>query len=129
MSSWVRGLERLGYEVYIIEQLSPGVCVDTTGRPSAVDRSINLAHFNGVTGAFGLQKRSALVMEGNERIIGATSAELADLADTADLLVNIDGHLTLDSLKGRFRTRAFIDLDPGYTQFWHAEGLAAERLR
>ena len=51
------------------------------------------------------------------------------MAEAADLLVNISGHLTLDALKPRFRARAFIDLDPGYTQYWHAQGLAEDRLR
>src|SRR5262245_7999621 len=128
MSSWLRGLARLGCDVYVLEQLAPAVCVDATGRPCEVDGSINLAHFHRVTGALGLQARAALVTEGGERVIGATWGELAELAEAADLLVNISGHLALDSLKKRFRNRAFIDLDPGYTQFWHAEGLAEERL-
>jgi hypothetical protein len=45
------------------------------------------------------------------------------------MLVNISGHLTDAVLKPRFRRRIFIDLDPGYTQFWHAAGLAGDRLR
>ena len=45
------------------------------------------------------------------------------------MLVNISGHLTDAALKPRFRCRVFIDLDPGYTQFWHAAGLAEDRLR
>jgi hypothetical protein len=129
IGSWTRGLERLGCDVYLLEQLSPAVCVDEANRPCEVDRSVNVAHFNEVSAAFGLEKRSALIIEGEGRIIGATSRDVADIAGTADLLVNISGHLTLEHLKGRFRKRAFVDLDPGYTQFWHAQGLAEERLR
>src|SRR4029079_11339759 len=46
----------------------------------------------------------------------------------ADLLVNITGHLTLEPLFGRLRRKAYVDLDPGYTQFWHAQGSAGPRL-
>jgi hypothetical protein len=69
------------------------------------------------------------VRAGSDAGSGLSVKELIDVAEGADLLVNISGHLTLDALKPRFRARAFIDLDPGYTQFWHAQGLAEERLR
>jgi hypothetical protein len=58
-----------------------------------------------------------------------SARELVHVADAADLLVNISGHLTLDTFKRRFRKRIFIDQDPGYTQFWHGQGLAEDRLR
>ena len=49
--------------------------------------------------------------------------ELAEIADTVDLLVNISGHLTLERLKARFRKRAFIDFD----RPWLHAVLARER--
>jgi hypothetical protein len=129
--SWALGLKRLGCDVYFIEQIAPGACVDASGARCEPDRSVNFAYFRHVTGRFGLGDSSALISEHDGRVIGggATTTALVDMADTADLLVNISGHLTLDTLKPLFRTRAFIDLDPGYTQFWHAQGLAEERLR
>jgi hypothetical protein len=53
---------------------------------------------------------------------------LLDIAATAELLVNISGHLTLDPLRLRPRRSVFIDLDPGYTQFWHAAGIRPDHL-
>jgi len=38
-------------------------------------------------------------------------------------LVNISGHLTVPRLFGSFRRRVMVDIDPGFTQFWHQEGL------
>ncbi len=130
--SWVLGLKQLGCEVYFIEQIAPGACVDAAGAPCALDRSVNLAYFTQVTERFGLGPCAALIAEGAEgdrHAIGARVQELAEIAEAADLLVNISGHLTLAALKPRFRKRVFIDLDPGYTQCWHAQGLAADRLR
>ena len=46
----------------------------------------------------------------------------------AELLVNITGHLTLEPLLRRMRRKAYLDLDPGFTQFWHASGDAGPRL-
>jgi hypothetical protein len=127
--SWALGLKRLGCDVYFIEQIAPRVCLDASGARCELDRSVNLAYFRDVTGRFGLGNSSALVSENDGRTIGLSSTDLIHVADAADLLVNISGHLTLETLKPRCRKRVFIDLDPGYTQFWHAQRLAEERLR
>jgi hypothetical protein len=127
--SWALGLKRLGCDVYFIEQIASRACVDASGASCELDRSVNLAYFRHVTERFGLGNTSALVSEDDGRSVGLSAKELVDIADAADLLVNISGHLTLDALKPRFRKRVFIDLDPGYTQFWHAQRLAEERLR
>jgi hypothetical protein len=128
--SWAIGLKRLGCDVYFVEQIAPANCVDASGATCDVERSVNRTYFRTVTEAFGLGASSALILEGRQRSsIGLSWNELLQLADAADLLVNISGHLTLAALKPRFRKRAFVDQDPGYTQFWHAEGLAEERLR
>ncbi len=44
------------------------------------------------------------------------------MAAEADLLVNISGHLQMPALMERLRSKAYVDLDPGFTQFWHADG-------
>lgn len=124
--SWALGFKRLGHFVYFVEQISPSICTDSSGAPCDVAESINLAYFTAITGQFGLD--AALIVEDEARSFGLSWDELLDVARTADLLVNISGHLTAGALKPRFRRRVFIDLDPGYTQFWQAQGLAEERL-
>jgi hypothetical protein len=125
--SWALGFKRLGHSVYFVEQISPSICTDSSGVPSDVADSINLAYFTAITEEFGLD--AGLTVDGTSRSFGLAWDDLLDLAGSADLLVNISGHLTAQTLKRRFRKRIFIDLDPGYTQFWHAQGLAEERLR
>ena len=49
-------------------------------------------------------------------------ADLLDVAEAADLLINIGGHLTLEKVKHRFRRKVYFDDDPAFTQFWHAGG-------
>jgi hypothetical protein len=118
--SWALGLKRLGCDVYFVEQIGADARTD-----AAVD------WFTQVTGAFGLAGTSALIADDRNgaSTVGVPLKDLVDVAEAADLLVNISGHLTHDALKPRFRSRAFIDLDPGYTQYWHAQGLAEDRLR
>ena len=126
--SWALGLKRLGHEIYFIEQIAPSTCVDSGGASCDLGSSVNLSFFQQVTERFGLGSSSALISEVDGQSIGLSEEELTQVADAADLLVNISGHLTLGSLKSRFRKRAFIDLDPGYTQFWHAQRIAEEHL-
>jgi hypothetical protein len=53
---------------------------------------------------------------------GIETGELLARAAGADLLVNLGGHLRWQPLLRLVRRRAFVDLDPGFTQIWHAEG-------
>jgi len=119
--SWVVGLRRLGLDVYFVEQIVPEACVDATGAVTALTHSVNLDWFRSVTQAFEVADRSALVYAGSEECAGISWPQLLDIAGSADLLVNLSGHLTLAALLERIRCKAYIDVDPGFTQFWHAD--------
>jgi hypothetical protein len=54
--------------------------------------------------------------------VGPSYDQLIQLAPDA-VLVNISGHLTLPALFGAFRRRVMVDIDPGFTQFWHEAGI------
>jgi hypothetical protein len=108
--SWTQGLERLGVEAFFVEQLQPGA------PPGAVD------YFDSVTRQFGLAQRSVLLDGTGASLHGLARAELEQVACSADLLVNMGGHLTDDALKRAVGRRVYLDDDPGYTQFWHAAG-------
>jgi hypothetical protein len=43
--------------------------------------------------------------------------------DGGDLLVNISGNVRSRSLHRCFRRTALVDIDPGFTQFWHKQGI------
>jgi hypothetical protein len=124
--SWLLGFKKLGFQVYYVEQIKRGNCVDAAGVVTAFVDCANLAYFKQITEQFNVP--AALIYEDGEQIYGLTQAELLDLADDADLLVNISGHLTLEPLKSRLRRKIYLDLDPGFTQFWHAAGSVGSRL-
>ena len=43
--SWVRGLQRLGLTVYLVEQIAEATCVGADGQPAPFAESLNLAFF------------------------------------------------------------------------------------
>jgi hypothetical protein len=125
--SWIRGFMGLGHDVYFMEEIAPSACVDVSGDRTDIGRSVNLAYSKCVIDAFGLSSRAALFSDRTVSF-GHGWTGLREVADAADLLVNISGNLMIEDLKSRFRTTAFIDIDPGYTQFWAVGGLAVDHL-
>jgi hypothetical protein len=121
-------LKQLGFQVYFLEQIGRTTCVDNGGTIAPFDECQNLAYFRRIIHQFGLSDSAALIYEDGEQIEGLTYAELLDLAESADLLVNISGHLALEPLLRRLRRKVYIDLDPGFTQFWHAAGTSGANL-
>jgi hypothetical protein len=126
--TWVLGLRRLGFDTYFVEQIDPVRCVDRAGRPAAFRRSVNRAYFRAVCAQFGLAGRAALVAGAGGETEGMAWADIRAVAESADLLVNISGHLTLAPLRRGIRRAVYLDIDPGFTQFWHADGLLAAHL-
>ena len=101
--SWAEGLRQLGFDVVFVDELRAG------GSPevfATVMREL------GMPGA---------LIDGTS-VVGMPEEELLAHLDDAALLVNLGGHLRRPGLLRRVRTRAFVDLDPGYTQIWQATG-------
>jgi hypothetical protein len=106
--SWLLGLRRLGLEVCLVERLVPG-------DPAARD------YFEAVVVAFGLEDSASLLDADGDALYGRDERELVELAESADLLFNISGHLGPGALRSAPRSRVYVDLDPGFTQVWHAD--------
>jgi len=115
--SYLLGFRRLGCDVAFVEQIAPGRC-----SRAALD------HFRAVVGGAGLSESSWLVTDGGEIVLGPGRDRLLASAAAADLLVNGSGNLTSDALFPRFRSRLYLDEDPGYTQLWLAAGSDVGRL-
>jgi hypothetical protein len=127
--SWLLGLRRLGCDVYFVEQIKRPHCVDAEGAVTEFESSVNVGYFKSIMDEFGLDGSAALIYENGEQTSGLGYGELLELAESADLLVNISGHLELDPLLSRIKRKAYVDLDPGFTQFWYASGEIGARLR
>jgi hypothetical protein len=106
--SWVLGLQRLGWEVHLVERLSGE---GAGGR----------AFFEEVVAEFGLGGRASLLDAEGAALCGQSERELTAIATEAELLFNISGHLGQGPLLAAPRRRVYVDLDPGFTQVWHAD--------
>lgn len=126
--SWVGGLRQLGFHVVFIEQIAPETCVDSEGAVAPFESSVNLAYFRDVVSRFGLDGSAALVYGDGDLTDGIAWQDLLSIASDGDLLVNISGHLQLEQLIRRVRRKAYIDIDPGFTQIWHARGLLGDAM-
>lgn len=102
---YVLGLARLGHDVVLVEEVDAARFAAAAPRLAAVAR------------AFGLEGRAALVERGTGRAAGLSRAELER---GADVVLNLSGTLTDAAILDRADVRAFVDLDPAFTQLWHA---------
>jgi hypothetical protein len=117
-STWVRlqymlGLRQLGIESCWVDRLSK---VDPFEHPHPLDYLVE--RFHRTMQQFGLERSYCLVYNGGDKHFGLTAAELADVIGSADALLNISGHLPPDSPLMRVPRRAYVDVDPGFTQIW-----------
>jgi hypothetical protein len=113
---YVLGLRRLGHRVCFVEQV-PSAAIRPAGTPLA--ESTNAAYFRQVTAEFRLTD-AALLSAGGTETIGWPRAELTRAARRADVLVNLSGLLTDRDLTERIPVRLYVDMDPVFTQLWHA---------
>jgi hypothetical protein len=126
--SWIRGFQRLGCSVHFLEQIDPVACVDEDGAPAPFERSATRAYFDRVMEQFGLTGSATLMLGDGQATSGRDYEEVLELAGEADLLVNISGNIHSPEILRRPKKRAYVDLDPGFTQFWHAAGNPGARL-
>src|SRR5438309_10133058 len=103
--NWLLGLERLGCRVFFTEQIDPATCVDGEGRPAPFETSVNRRYFDEVMEEFGFAGSAALVCGEGPRTSGLDFTQLYELAEEADLLVNVSGHLAIEPLLKRIRKK------------------------
>ncbi|CAA9493185.1 MAG: hypothetical protein AVDCRST_MAG30-1491 [uncultured Solirubrobacteraceae bacterium] len=107
---YLLGLRRLGHDVVLVEPAAPGPAVG--------------AYFAAVVERFGLEGRAALLDPATGATTGLSRAALLDAVAGADLLLNVSGMLADEEILAACEVRVFVDLDPGFTQLWHAvEGI------
>src|SRR5437879_414074 len=99
------GLQRLGHDVWLVEP------VDALTPERA-------AYFGGVTRAFGLGERAALLVEATQETAGVSYGCLRAASAGADLLLNLSGILRDESLLEAIPVRVYVDLDPAFNQLW-----------
>lgn len=107
---YLLGLRRLGFEVYFVEPIGGSGTPD----PDA------LRYGKQVLERFGFGDRWALVSEPGGETIGMSREQLRAAAKRTDILLNVAGMLSDPDVFDSVPVRAYLDLDPAFTQLWHA---------
>lgn len=114
--TWVLGLSELGVDVHLAE------CADVEADSPAT------SWFAQVTAWAGLAGRATLLDRRGADVLGPGRDTLLALADDGATLLDLSGTLTDPAVVAAFRHRAYVDLDPGWTQLWDAAGLLGDTL-
>ena len=108
--SWAAGFTELGCDVWFVEEVAGAT-------------SEAISWFETVIRDFGLSGRCSLIDRSGQVLAGQGLSDLTNYARDCDLLVNLSGNLRCTRVLTSCSRRAFVDLDPGYTQSWIDSGI------
>lgn len=120
---YLLGFRRLGWRTLFVDYLEPSFCVDETGRDCATEGSVNLRYVLDVANSIGLEDDYALIGPGGASLIGMPRSRLLERVRQSAFLLNIMGYLRDEEVLGGASKRIFLDIDPGFGQFWDELGL------
>jgi hypothetical protein len=120
---YLLGFRRLGWEVFFVDRLEPGMCVDRDGNPAPFPSSVNTRYAEAVMERFELADRWTLLYDGGREVAGRPHDEAVETARRSALLLNVMGYLDDEEILGAAPLRVFLDIDPGFGQMWHELGL------
>jgi hypothetical protein len=105
------GLERLGFEVALIEPVA-------TLEEAPLASTESARYFDAQVRPW-LRGPAALLRASTGECHGLDPAEIAEVASRARVLLNVSGMLPLVPPFDRIPVRAYLDLDPAFNQVWH----------
>lgn len=115
---YLLGFRRLGHRVHFVESI---LHPQLPALNAPFQRSLNSSYCTSVFEQFGLTARWTLVGPGGA-VAGTSMAEFEAAAATADLLVDLSGCATGIEAAMNVPRRLYVDMDPGFTQWWHVQG-------
>lgn len=118
---YVLGLDRLGHEVYYIEDTGQWPYNPQEGGIST-SCDFNLGYLSKVFGRFGLGRQWAYYFPWQDQWFGLSYAERKAVLSSADLLINISGSLGRPQDYRMIPRMVYIDSDPVFTQLKIARG-------
>lgn len=104
------GLERLGHEVAFVEPIA-------AGRAAGAE-----PYFRHVLAEAGVNRATLVVHDNGSPVVWGCD-EVRAWSMRADVLLNLAGALTEKSIFESVPLRIYVDLDPAFTQLWHATGI------
>jgi hypothetical protein len=108
---WAIGFRELGWEVWIAEDLSSQELQppESPGRASPQEE-----YWKATVEEYGFHAYECLLIDGESPQLEA----FREFAASADLFINYAGHFKRLDLLGSRTVKAYLDVDPGFTQLW-----------
>lgn len=123
---YLMGLARLGHEVYFVEDSDDyPSCYDPAKNITGTDATYGLQFAKCIFERVGLGGRWAYHDAHTSRWLGPCADRILKICTTADLLLNVGGANPLRPWLMEIPARAFVDLDPVFTQIRHLTDAAA----
>jgi hypothetical protein len=119
--AYIHGLTRLGHEVYLFEDVSPGQCVHSKSEPVPFADWEGTRYFEWLARSCGIWPRCSLVYNGGEATFGMAFDEVLQTARMAEALLNVGGRLKTEEILERIPVRAYLDMVPAKAQAYDAE--------
>lgn len=113
---WLLGLRDLGVDVLWLEQLDAADARRDVHSPEYMVR-----RFSDSLTEMGARDRWAILYSSGDQCFGKSPEEVARWIADADVLINIGGYLPDGSPLLEIQRRAYVDVDPGFTQIWSHE--------
>jgi hypothetical protein len=120
---YVLGFRRLGWETLLLDDLDPSICVDEASGSRAFEESVHYRYIRDVVKSFGLEDDYVLIGPGGESLVGMPRSRLIERVRRSAFLLNVMGYLRDEEVLGCASKRVFLDIDPGFGQFWDQLGL------
>jgi hypothetical protein len=108
---WALGFRELGWEVWIAEHLSSA---ELQPSESPGQASKQEEFWKATVEEFGFRSCECLLIDGKASRLEA----FREFANSADLFINFAGHFRRFDLLGSHTAKAYLDVDPGFTQLW-----------
>jgi len=112
--NWPLGFRDLGWDVWIVESLAGGRCVDPHWNNVPAPQSANVAHWNRMMSAFDFQDRSTLLIDDQ----AGNLPDFRDFAAGADIFLNLSGHYRSKAAEFPKAIKVYHDGDPAFSQIW-----------
>jgi hypothetical protein len=117
--NWLLGLRAAGYDVLFVDRLDAST-LDDAATPLPLSRQYQwLEHAMSSVGLEGC----AVVIDGRDgSCVGMDRSELRSRCSRAVAVLNVMGYIDDADVVSAVGPRVFVDIDPGFGQFWKALG-------
>jgi len=120
--NWLVGLRDAGYDVVFVDRLEPEM-LDDVDQP--IETSRQMAWLRLVMSEAGLNHDQVAVLNQRDHTCsGLSRDDLLQRCRDASVMLNTMGFIDDPEVLGSFERRVFLDIDPGFGQFWRALGQA-----